>query len=611
MSGPYTQVESSFEAAHSYAQSAGSQMSTFTNALASAIPTAATINLDWNSVSPPSPPAVPTAPSMAPVTFTVPPAPAPFNLSSPTINISSFNDQAPNIGTLQVPQPNYGVAPTIPQIGDVDLPNSPSIELPIAPNYLTVSTVSFSGLDLHEDWLDKLENLPELELVSPTPYSYARGPEYASALLDAVKAQIQSRLEGGTGLAPDVEQAIWDRARDRETRVALANEADIQRSAEALGFQLPSGVVAAQMREARRDYYGKLSDLSRDIAIKQAELEQANAKDAIAEGMALESKLLDYSLQLEQLTFESAKTLADNAIQSYNAQVDAYKALLQGYQTYASNYKTVIDAELAEIEVYKAKLQGEQTKAEVNRTLVEQFKAQIEANMSKVEIYRAQVGAAQTLIQLEQAKIGAAGEQVKAYVARINGETAKIEAYKAGVQAQVAGVSAYEAKARAFSAKAGAEAEKAKAEIARYGAAAQAKQAEWEGYKALVQAEGEKARAIGLQNTALVDGYKAVAMSAEAQGKINAAIFQASIGQYEASKQAAIQTAKINADVQLQTAAARLDAAKVGAQVYAQLTSSAYSMINASASISASGSTSVSYSYGGDVSGDVSPMTAV
>ena len=48
----------------------------------------------------------------------------------------------------------------------------------------------------------------------------------------------------------------------------------------------------------------------------------------------------------------------------------------------------------------------------------------------------------------------------------------------------------------------------------------------------------------------------------------------------------------------------------MGAQVYAQLTSSAYGMINASASISGSANNSVSYSYGGDVNADVSPKTS-
>ena len=57
--------------------------------------------------------------------------------------------------------------------------------------------------------------------------------------------------------------------------------------------------------------------------------------------------------------------------------------------------------------------------------------------------------------------------------------------------------------------------------------------------------------------------------------------------------------------------AARLDAAKAGTQVYAQLTSSAYGMMHTSAGISGSSSMSVGYSYGGDVNVAVDPVRSV
>ena len=69
--------------------------------------------------------------------------------------------------------------------------------------------------------------------------------------------------------------------------------------------------------------------------------------------------------------------------------------------------------------------------------------------------------------------------------------------------------------------------------------------------------------------------------------------------------------AKINGDFAIQTNNARMDAAKAGAQVYAQLTSSAYSMIHANASVSgtSSSSTTVGYSYSNDTTSAVSPIT--
>lgn len=612
MSGPSTEVSEAFDRAYRYAELSQSNMSSFTAALNSSIYSPPTISMTWNSIAAPSLPSMPVAPSMPTISFAVPGGqPTELSIAMPSVVIDDFTETAPTLTLPTAPTLSYGSVPTVPSAADVSVPVAPVVTMPAEPTYLSLSTVSFAGVDLHEDWLARLEDMPTLTLVSPTPFSYARGPEYASSLLSALKATLESRLGGGTGLPEAVEQAIWDRARSRETKIALANEAEIQRASEALGFQLPSGVIAAQLREAQQNYYDKLSELSRDVAIKQAELEQANLKDTIAAGMQLEGQLIDYAFKLEQLSFETARAYADNAIQSHNAAVEQFKALLVGYQTYAQAYDTLIKAELAKVEVYKAQLQGEQTKAQINESLVQQFKAQIDAGMSQVEIYRAQVGAAQTLVQLEQTKISAAGEQVRAYVAQVNAETAKVEAYKASVQAQSTLVDMYKTKADAFSAKVGAQAEKAKAELARYNALVSAKTAEWDGYKTKVQTEGERIKALGIQSGALLDGYKAEAAAIESEAKMVTMRWETQIKDYEASQQLMLQTAKINADVALQTNNARLDAAKVGAQVYAQLTSSAYGMVNASASISGSASNSVSYSYGGDVAGEVTPKTAV
>lgn len=612
MSGPYTEVSEAFDRAYSYAEASRSAMSSFTEALNASIYSPPTISMTWNSIAAPSLPAMPVAPSMPTINFTVPSGqPTELSIEMPGVVIDDFTETAPELTLPTAPTLSYGAVPSVPSAADVAVPVAPVVTMPDVPTYLTLSTVSFAGVDLHEDWLGRLEDIPTLTLASPTPFSYARGPEYASALLDALKATLLDRMSNATGLDPAVEQAIWDRARSRETRTALANEAEIQRASEALGFALPSGTLAAQLSEARQNYYDKLSELSRDIAIKQADLEQSNLKDTIAAGMQLEGQLIDYSFKLEQLSFETARVYADNAIQSHNAAVEQFKALLVGYQTYAQAYDTLIKAELSKVEIYKAQLQGEQTKADINNALVQQYKASIDASMSQVEIYRAQVGAAQTLVQLEQTKISAAGEQVRAYVAQVNAETAKVEAFKASVQAQSTLVDMYKTKADAFSAKVSAQAEKAKAELARYNALVQAKTAEWDGYKTKVQTEGERIKALGVQSGALLDGYKAEAAAIESEAKMITMRWETQIKDYEASQQLLLQTAKINADVAIQTNNARLDAAKVGSQVYAQLTGSAYGMINASASISGSASNSVSYSYGGDVNADVSPKTVV
>jgi hypothetical protein len=604
-------VNQSFALAQGYAASAQSQLSSFASALEGSIGAAPTYSVTFSAPAQLPVASIDGVPTWSIDAVDLGTTPTSDMPAMGSIIIDDFNESAPTVNFPVAPTLNYGSAPAIPAVGAVALPDAPVLAAVALPTFLSLSTPTFGGVDLHTDYLTKLENIPTLNLVAPTPYYYARGPEYASQLLDTLKAVLTQRMAGGTGLNPAVEQAIWDRARSRETQTALANEAEVMRNSEAMGFQLPSGVLAAQLREAQQNYYDKLSGLSRDISIKQAELEQENLKQTIASGMQLEGQLIDYSLKLEQMTFEAAKTAAENGIQIYNAQVEQFKALLSAYNTYAAAYKTIMDAELSKVEVYKAELQAEQTKAAVNESLVQQYKAQIEAGLSQVEIYKAQVGAANTMIQLEQAKIGAAGEQIKAYVAQVNAETAKIEAYKAGVQAESSKIEVYRVKSQAFSAKAGAQAEKARAEISRFSAIAQSKAAEWDGYKALISAKAARAQSQASAASASAEAFRAKAAAIEAGNNSNARAWEGAVKQYEASINVGMQAAKMNGDWALQASSARLDAAKAGTQVYAQLTSSAYGMMHTSAGISGSASMSVGYSYGGDVAGAVGALTSI
>lgn len=69
-------------------------------------------------------------------------------------------------------------------------------------------------------------------------------------------------------------------------------------------------------------------------------------------------------------------------------------------------------------------------------------------------------------------------------------------------------------------------------------------------------------------------------------------MWEASVKQYESSQSVMLQSAKINMDAVVYANNARLDAAKVGAQIFAQQVASAYNIVNTSASISGSASMS-------------------
>lgn len=594
-------VTTAFSTAQTYATSATEKAEEFISSMESSLFTAPQISMQWTTLAAPTISALPAVPTLPTIAFIDPETqPEPLAAAPTAVSFDTFNESDPVLTLPTVPTIDYGTAPTIPTVATITVPDAPTLATITAPTLLTLNTVTFAGLDLHEDWQAELAAVPTLTLVAPTPFSYSLGAEYTSALLTALQATLLERLAGGTGLDPNVEQAIWDRGRTRETKIALSNEAEVMRNSEALGFHLPAGVSAAQLREAQANYYDKLSELSRDVMIKQAELEQANLKDTIAAGMDLEGKLIDYSYKLEQLTFETAKQYADNAIQVHNAAVEQFKTLLQRAQIYAENYKTLINAEEINVQVYKAQIEAESAKADMNKAIVDRYKAEIEATQSQVEIYRAQIGAAQTLMGLEQTRISAAGEQVRAYVARINGETAKVEAYKASVQGQQLLLDIHKTKASVWSGVVSTQIEQSRTQFAEYDAKVRAYVAQWEGYRTAVGAESARMDALAKQSGSLMDGYRAAATAIESKATIETRVWESNMKQYEAGINLTLQTAKINSDAILTTNAARLDAAKVGAQTFAQLASSAYGMAHATTNLTGSINSGVSYSYQGE-----------
>ncbi len=505
---------------------------------------------------------------------------------------TQLNTSIPELRVFDIPdiaQPDYPLeVPIIPEVGTVQIPDAPQVDFGVMPAMMQLNTIAAPSINLREDWLSRLERVPTLEIVQPTPYSYALGEEYASQLLDGLKATLNARLAGGTGLPKAIEQAIWDRARGREAAAARGAESEVMRNSEALGYALPAGVTAHQLREAQQATATRMAELSRDIAIKQSDLEQSNIRDAISAGMQLEKQLIDYCSQREQLVFDAARAAADTGIQEYNGRLQHLQVLLQGYQAYAAGYKTIIDAELAKVEVFKARLEGERSKADVNKALVEQFKASVEAGMARVEVYRAQVGGAQAQIEFEKAKIAAAGERVRGYVAQVNAEVSKLEGQKTRISAISVMQSAETARISAFGARAQAEGDVARTLLARYEALARAKAAEWEGYKSQVLAETARINALGSQAAASVEEYKVDGNMYVAQANVEMSRWEKSLTAYKQGLEHITRERELNVEKFKWGEEARRESAKVSAQVYAQLTASAYGMLNANASISGS-----------------------
>jgi len=185
-------------------------------------------------------PVTTTPPVMQPVIWTAPAAPDAFTR---TLNVDSlmpepFDDAPPTLIFGSPPAPINVRIPDAPGINVVfDYPDL-DVTLPAPPSLLSLTTYSFDGVSMPTITTD----VPELSVPAPGVVQYVPGSMYTSSLLETLKAELDSRISiGGTGLKPEIEQAIWDRGRERENKQLADAIADLERM-ETLGYAFPPGV---------------------------------------------------------------------------------------------------------------------------------------------------------------------------------------------------------------------------------------------------------------------------------------------------------------------------------------------------------------------------------
>lgn len=141
---------------------------------------------------------------------------------------------------------------------------------------------------------------------------------------------------GGTGLNPAVEQQIWQRSRDRLTLEGARADSTTMLEFGRRGFALPTGVMTAQLQANRFEQLTKLQEQSRDIAIKQAEIEVENLKFAVDKAVSTRLQALasaaDYIRAIIggiEPSFRVVNLQADAKAKMMAATADLYRARLQ------------------------------------------------------------------------------------------------------------------------------------------------------------------------------------------------------------------------------------------------------------------------------------------
>lgn len=405
-----------------------------------------------------------TAPSIG-YTLTLPQAPKAPNVAFPDVTsptpltldaidsvsagtMPSFTASAPTVQILNKPSALSATQPgTAPTVADVTMPDAPTIVLPDAPLMELITLPALPSIVLPSF----LGTAPDgSTLTAPTTGFVWSEDYYDSALLGDVTSRLTTMLLGGTGLPAAIEQAIWDRGRAREDVIAKKATQEAYEEFAGRGFSLPPGALAGRVAEVAQKNREATSTFSRDVAIKQAELEVENLKFSVSTGIQLEGQLMTYSGQYAQRALDAAKATTEVAINIFNAQVALFNSRLQAYQTEAAVFKDLIQAESIKLEQYRTEIEAQKLIGEINLQAIQIYKTRSEALMIAVELYKAQLDGVKTGVDVDRARIEGFRATVDAYKAMVEAKTSEYQAWGESIRGEVAKVSAYEAQARAY-----------------------------------------------------------------------------------------------------------------------------------------------------------------
>lgn len=522
------------------------------------------------------------------------------------LNLDDLNmPDAPVMPTMELPNAPSMAAIQVPARPNIDtniqLPETPNLELPEMDDLKEIDIPVFEFPELPD--FDGVP--PSISGVTvPNVFIEWKEPEYQSEILDELTDYIKKGItEGGTGLPAPIEEALFNRARSRESKETSRAVQEAVNDWSTRNFSMPPGMLVKQVATIREQGQLRASELNRDILIEASKMEVEQLRFLVQQGMSLEQLTINIFNNVTNRLFEIARYNAESQINVFNAQITFFNAQNEAFSVLSSVYKTKLDGALAKLSAYKTAVDAQVAIGQVNEQYVQVYKAKMDAVLSNVEVYKALVQGASVRADVIKNQFDSYRADVQAYSEQINAEKVKVEAYEAQIRGESTKATLFDTQARAYAstiqgvqAKADVKGkqiqlkmEAARVWISKY-------QSDLEAYKAELQANLSGVQQNTAAFSAEVDAWRATAgmevSQAEMQSRYadmntrtNIAYAEMQLKEYETKMQKAIQEANI-----------ALESAKAMGQYTAQLAAGAMSAAHVSASISGSGSASTSSS---------------
>ncbi|WP_336141830.1 hypothetical protein [Acinetobacter sp. 102] len=363
--------------------------------------------------------------------------------------------------------------PTLPSLGNFDLPVRPdidigSVEIPDAPEIVLPEIGELQAITLpvyEPESLPVFDELPpEFSVELPSDIDSIMHQAQAIAATDyqsynkdsaiqPLVAEIRAWMNGtatGTGLPAEIENSLFNRARERNSRETERAVQEVIDQWASRGYSLPQGSTQKQIDAIRDDARLKAADLNRDIMIQSFEKQLEHIRFLTEQGIALERLKQDLWLAYVSNVMDAAKFQVESKLSLFNAQISIFNARTDAFKSMIDVYKTKIEGTIAKITAFRSQVDAQVAIGQINQQTVDIFKAKIDAVMSNVDVYKALIQGATARADLVKSHFDAYKTEVQAYSEQVGAERIKVEMFDSQIKAEGTKVQAYESMARTY-----------------------------------------------------------------------------------------------------------------------------------------------------------------
>jgi len=274
--------------------------------------------------------------------------------------------------------------------------------------------------------------LQEPEDIDPT-LSYSETAPSTAVYTPLLAKMLVYLQDGYTGIDPIAEQALYDRARNRQQATRVAEWNKINDNALAMQFALPSGVLLSAQTDFAIGATRQDADINNQIIVEQADREQKHQQWILQQANVLEDLIRKFADLRSARALDAAKAQVSSVLQDFSERVKRYVSVWEGRKT----------AVMAQVEVLRGVIEG-------NKGAVETFKAQYDALKTRSDAVTAQnkglidvyLGEVQGFGEAEKAVASRNESAIKLITARIAAAELEVRAAIADSEALISGYSA-------------------------------------------------------------------------------------------------------------------------------------------------------------------------